>query len=474
MKSIRVTVALLNAVALCGPTPILAANAAPVAARSNASMQVAQAQRPRPRARAPPRAACSRSTSRTPKSSTCCASSAPRAAGTSSAGEDVKGKMSVSLRNVTWEQALDTCWRPRGWRRSSRAASSASCPREQLAKEREAKREPRRPSARPRSRSAPSWPRPRSRKPSWRARRRAQERRPPRRRARGPLQEETVRLSYADPEEVAKTLQGILGIPPRARPAHVSPGARRRVPAVIPEPPFSQLYGRGAQRRARARSCRARRRAGQGHHDPRAQADQLDLHPALRGGPGAHQEADPRAARHPAAPGEDRGADGDPRPQRAGGHRRPVGRRRSAGQAGNTTVVGRGLPAAPRRCPATLPVQGGVLQPDGTSVIVSPTGPGPRATALPLGTPFPVDSQSGLPIGGNLVNLPLQRCCRTRPRIPAAGIAFGIVGTVFNINLALRRWPSRARRARWRGPRSSPSRTTRPRSRSARRFPTPR
>ena len=32
--------------------------------------------------------------------------------------------------------------------------------------------------------------------------------------ARGPLQEEVIRLSYADPEDVARTLQGILGIPP--------------------------------------------------------------------------------------------------------------------------------------------------------------------------------------------------------------------------------------------------------------------
>ena len=31
--------------------------------------------------------------------------------------------------------------------------------------------------------------------------------------ARGPLREEVIRLSYADPDDVAKTLQGILGIP---------------------------------------------------------------------------------------------------------------------------------------------------------------------------------------------------------------------------------------------------------------------
>ena len=43
--------------------------------------------------------------------------------------------------------------------------------------------------------------------------------------ARGPLREEVIRLSYADPEEVAKTLQGILGIPAEGRP---QPIARRR------------------------------------------------------------------------------------------------------------------------------------------------------------------------------------------------------------------------------------------------------
>ena len=85
-------------------------------------------------------------------------------------------------------------------------------------------------------------------------------RRPPRRpRLAGPLREEVIRLSYADPEEVAKTLQGILGIPPRGHPARAS-GSRERsrradrggVPrGPSPEPPFSAALS--ASRRAPAR-----------------------------------------------------------------------------------------------------------------------------------------------------------------------------------------------------------------------------
>jgi len=49
--------------------------------------------------------------------------------------------------------------------------------------------------------------------------------------ARGPIVEETIRLHYADAETVAKTIQGILGLPPE--------GA---TPPPIPLSQFSQLY----------------------------------------------------------------------------------------------------------------------------------------------------------------------------------------------------------------------------------------
>src|SRR6266581_124094 len=60
---------------------------------------------------------------------------------------------------------------------------------------------------------------------------------------RGPLVEETIRLSYADPDDIVKTLQGILGIAGGSggAPAAGAPGG----PGVIPAPPFSQLFGPG-------------------------------------------------------------------------------------------------------------------------------------------------------------------------------------------------------------------------------------
>ena len=67
--------------------------------------------------------------------------------------------------------------------------------------------------------------------------------------ARGPLREEVIRLSYADPDDVAKTLQGILGIPAEGtQPIAGTPGvAAPGGPPLIAEPPFSALYGLGLQ-----------------------------------------------------------------------------------------------------------------------------------------------------------------------------------------------------------------------------------
>ena len=119
--------------------------------------------------------------------------------------------------------------------------------------------------------------------------------------ARGPLREETIRLSYADPEEVAKTLQGILGIPPEG--TQVSgdhPAAcRRLISSVGAEPrpaqssrPFSAALRAGPAAGAPLVLDQPGR-ARQGHHDPRPQADEHDLHPPLPGRPRADQEAHP-------------------------------------------------------------------------------------------------------------------------------------------------------------------------------------
>ena len=155
---------------------------------------------------------------------------------------------------------------------------------------------------------------------------------------------------------------------------------------------------------------------------------------------------------------------GDPGPQRPlrprravgrwrRGHRQPghAGRSRLHQPVGNTLLSG-GIPAS------------------GLGTLPNPN--------LNVGTPgqgqiLPVSSQTGLPTG-----TAISSTSRSAPILPgvitsgAAGIAFGIVGSRLNINLALASAErARARPARWRGPRSSPSRTTRPRSRSVRKIP---
>ena len=111
----------------------------------------------------------------------------------------------------------------------------------------------------------------------------------------------------------------------------------------------------------------------------------------------------------------------------------------AAKQAGSTTVVGQGFQSAPGKIPGqVLPAVGGVLLPDGSTVLLDPSGPtsgGPFN--IPLGGLFGVDRGTGLPTGNNLVNLPFQLLPNAGTQIPAAGIAFGIIGTNFNINLAL-------------------------------------
>jgi len=115
----------------------------------------------------------------------------------------------------------------------------------------------------------------------------------------------------------------------------------------------------------------------------------------------------------------------------------------AAGNTKNTTLVGQGFQSAPSTVPGmTLPAVGGVLQPDGSTIVTSPTGVQgvqPRNSNLNLNRLLPVDTFTGLPIGGNLVNIPFQSLPNASSFTPAGGIAFGIVGTNFNINLALER-----------------------------------
>ena len=196
------------------------------------------------------------------------------------AGDDVKGKLSVSLRNVTWEQALDTILEVKGLQRVDKGSVIRIVSTEQLAKEREALARAddakRKAEIDARTKEAEA-----QLKEAEVANRKLQaELAAAEAQARGPLKEEVIRLSYADPDDVAKTLQGILGIPAEGtQPITGTPGvAAPGGPPLIAEPPFSALYGLGLQQQqqhaAGSGGFGEPGRARQGPDDPGQQGDQ--------------------------------------------------------------------------------------------------------------------------------------------------------------------------------------------------------
>src|SRR5437867_4655980 len=363
-------------------------------------------------------------------------------------GDDVKGKMSIALRNVPWELALDTILSARGLEKVERGGVMRIVSTEQLTKEREARArveeaklkgeaEVRAKLAEAQVKEAEAV----QRKLAAEAAQREQE-------AKGPLREETIRMQYADPEEVAKTLQGILGIP--------AEGAKVAGPGFLGlsgGPPNPDL-GIGYQ--------------GAPPAGPPAMVapvsvsqDVLTKGLTIR----AHKPTNTLFLRLYEADLERvkkliREALDIPLPQVKIEARMEILDRSAleqigiqwgglwAGVAGNTTLVGQGLQTTTVGG-QSVPIQPGFVQ--GTSTVIGlvpangGTGFGPGVLAQPGVTPgtippatggFPISFQTGLPSGANLVNLPISALPNAGP-LPAAGLAFGIVGRTFNINLAL-------------------------------------
>lgn len=338
------------------------------------------------------------------------------------AGDDVKGKLSVSLRNVTWEQALDTILEVKGLQKVDKGGVIRIVSTEQLAKEREAQARAddakRKAEIDARTKEAEAQ----LKEAEVANRKLQQELAQAEAQARGPLKEEVIRLSYADPEDVAKTLQGILGIPAEGtQPIAGTPGvAAPNGPPLIAEPPFSALYGLGLQQQqqnrpiqlvsvsqdvlAKGLTIRANKAtnsiflrlyAADLDRIKKLVTDYLDV-PLPQVKIEARMEILDRTALE--AIGIQWGGAG-------------------AGNVGRTTVVGSGFPNT------------GV----GTGAVnVNPVNPN-----LGLGNLLPVFPDTGSPSGGNLVNLPISALPNAANVIPAGGIAFGIVGTNWNINLAL-------------------------------------
>jgi len=361
------------------------------------------------------------------------------------AGDDVKGKVSVSLRNVTWDQALQTILEVRGLQKIEKGGVIRIVSTEQLTKEREAQVRADEAKLKAEIDTRTKMAEAQLKEADLAARRLSAQAAAEEARARGPLREETIRLSYADPEEVAKTLQGIVGIPPEGS-APVT-GTLPATPAVVPsgttppptEPPFSGLYGAGAAPRPAVSISQ----------------DVLAKGITIR----AHKPTNTVFIRHYAADLERikklvREQLDVPLPQVKIEARMEILDRNALEAIGvqwggaaarnvfnRATLVGQGFQSAPSSVPGlTLPVVGGVLQPDGSTISIGPTAQSgilPINQNVTLNRLLPVETATGLPIGGNLVNLPFSLLPNAASAVPAGGIAFGIIGTKLNINLAL-------------------------------------
>lgn len=236
---------------------------------------------------------------------------------------------------------------------------------------------------------------------------------------RGPVRERTIRLYYADSEEVAKTILGILGLPPEGAlpppapvPSTLLPPPPINIP-TSPQPiqtapllqgPFvtlpADVLANGLTVRAYkpTNSIFIRFYEADLERIERLIRDQLDI----------------------------------PLPQVQIAATMVITTQNALDQIGiqwggaaiGSTAGGKG----PAVVGAGLSNRSGT----GTGVSGGPFSPNPNFTGSDL---LPVSPTQGLPIGGNLVNLPTSFLPTISP--PALGALFGLVGSNFNLNLAI-------------------------------------
>src|SRR6266852_3025511 len=341
-------------------------------------------------------------------------------------GDDVKGKMSITLRNVPWDLALDTILETRGLRKVEKDGVLRIVSLEQLAKEREATA--RVEEARIKAESE-------VRIKAAEAQLKEQEAIDKKRNsdaaaaellARGPLREETIRLSYGDPEEIAKTLQGILGIPAEGIQAQIAPVGG---PPPIAGPPFSALYGTAPQPPPLPPLSPA--------------ADVLAKGITIR----AHKPTNSIFIRHYEHDLE---------------RIKKLIREKLDVPLPQVKIEAR-MEILDRNDLFAIGVQwggGGVLQADGRSIVAGRgfTSDPNNALGLSGGVPvanvfgppnvptgfsglLPVSGLTGLPLGGNLINFPILSSLaglgKTTEAGSGGGIAFGLTSGRYNVNLAL-------------------------------------
>jgi type IV pilus secretin PilQ/predicted competence protein len=353
-------------------------------------------------------------------------------------GEDVKGKMSISLRNVPWEQALDTILETRGLQKVEKGNVLRIVTTEQLTREREAQAKVVEAKVKSEAEARAKMAEAQLKEAEALQRKYASEAAVREAEARGPLREETIRLSYADPEEVAETLQGILGIPKEGQKINGTPTTGG--PPPIAEPPFSALYGKQAP-------------PGAAPGPISISQDVVAKGLTIR----AHKPTHTLFLRLYAADLERikkliRESFDIPLPQVKIEARMEILDRNAleqigimwgggaVGRSGSLALVGQGLQTT-TNLGQTVPAAPGIALPDGTFLldrtsIAPPAGIGQPNKDATLSSFLPVSAATGLPLGGNLINLPISALPNAGP-LPGAGLAFGIIASKFNVNLAL-------------------------------------
>jgi type IV pilus assembly protein PilQ len=337
-------------------------------------------------------------------------------------GDDVKGKMSITLRNVPWQLALDTIMEARGLVKTERENVIRIVSQDQLAKERDAatrlEEAKRKASSETRLKEAETALKEQEAIDKKRAAELANEDLI----RRGPLTEETIRLSYGDPEDIARTLQGILGIPAEGMQAQTAILPAGTVPGQgpIPAPPFSQLFGPGQPQPipvalpssdvlAKGITIRAHKPTNSifiRHY----QADLARIKKLIEEKLDIPLPQVKIEARMEILARDDLFAFGI---QFGGG---------GVATTNTATLVGRGF--------TSNQVQNLGIPPVGL-------GSGLQNSNLTLTNALPVSATTGLPVGGNLINLPIGSLLAGAAGAGTGGLAFGIIGSRLNLNLAL-------------------------------------
>ena len=372
------------------------------------------------------------------------------------AGDDVKGKVSVSLRNVTWEQALDTILETRGLQKLERGSVIRIVSTEQLTKEREAQARVQEAQVKSESEIRTKRAEAEVKEAEAATKKLQAEAAIAEAKARGPLREETIRLSYADPEDVARTLQGILGIPPSGAPIQQIPiiTAIPQNPTTVPSSglPPNPLLRPFPEVNAPVPPYMAApgQQVVSASQDVLAKGITIQAHKPTNSVFIRHYEADLERIKKLIKEQLD-----VPLPQVKIEARMEILDRNAfegigvqwggagAGNINNTTtLIGQGFQSAPGKNAGTIsPAFAGILLPDGTIAPFNPTAPTnltPANPNLTLSQLFPISATTGLPLGGNVVNLPFAGLPNaSNAGVPAGGIAFGLVSNRFNINLAL-------------------------------------